>query len=137
MVGVGCVKVVHILLTLIKKFAEFIQEIQNTSLFIKIDIAPFKVLPIYCNALLPTLDPVLETFMVLVFRYSHQSRLRFFHHLLSAAETRSRSGFLTRSNRKQSQGDKADEFGSCWMVFVPFLVKNSRIMMALCDGALS
>jgi len=26
------------------------------------------------------------------------------------------------------------EFG-CWMVFVSFLVKNSRIMMALCDGA--
>ena len=47
-----------------------------------------------------------------------------------------RNGFLTRSNRKKSQGAISDEFDGCWMVFVSFLV-NSRIMMALCDGALS
>ena len=48
-----------------------------------------------------------------------------------------RSGFLTRSNRKDSQQDESGEFVGCWMVFVSFLIKNSRIMMALCDGALS
>jgi len=47
-----------------------------------------------------------------------------------------RSGFLTRLNRKKSQRAKSGEFGGCWMVFVPFLVKKSRVMMALCDGAL-
>jgi len=49
----------------------------------------------------------------------------------------SRNGFLIRSNRKKSQGAISGEFDGCWMVFVSFLVKNSWIMMALCDGALS
>ena len=49
----------------------------------------------------------------------------------------SRNGFLTRSNRKKSQVAISDEFDGCWMIFVSFLVKNSRIMMALCDGVLS
>jgi len=70
--------------TLIKKFPEFIQKIQNTVLFIKSDI-----LPIDCNALMPALDPALETFLELYCQYSHQSRLRFFHYLLSAVKTRS------------------------------------------------
>ena len=48
-----------------------------------------------------------------------------------------RNGFLTRSNRKKSQGAISGEFDGCWMVFVSFLVKNSWIMMTLCDGALS
>jgi len=43
-----------------------------------------------------------------------------------------RNGFLTRSNRKKSQGAISGEFDGCWMIFVSFLVKNSRIMMALC-----
>ena len=47
-------------------------------LFIKSDIVPFKVFPIDCNALMPALDPALETFLKLYCRYSHQSRLRFF-----------------------------------------------------------
>ena len=58
-------------------------------LFIKSDIVPFEVLPIDCNALMPTLDPALETFLELYCRYSHQSHLRFFHYLLSAVKTRS------------------------------------------------
>ena len=49
----------------------------------------------------------------------------------------SRNGFLTRSNRKKSQGAISGEFDGCWMIFVSFLIKNSRIIMALCDGALS
>ena len=53
------------------------------------DIVPFKVLPINCNALMPALDPALETFLELYCRYSHQNRLRFFHYLLSAVKTRS------------------------------------------------
>ena len=52
-------------ITLIKKFPEFIQKIQNTILFIKSDIVPFKILPIDCNALMPALDPALETFLEL------------------------------------------------------------------------
>ena len=75
--------------TLIKKFPEFIQKIQNTVLFIKSDIVPFKVLPIDCNVLMPALDPALETFLELYCRYNHQSRLRFFHYLLSAVKTHS------------------------------------------------
>jgi len=51
---------------LIKKFPEFIQKIQNTVLFIKSDIVPFQsILPIDCNALMPALDPALETFLEL------------------------------------------------------------------------
>ena len=80
------------------------------------------------------LDPALETFLELYCRYS---RLRFFHYLLSAVKRVSRNGFLTRSNRKKPQGAISGEFDGCWMVFVSFLIKNSRIMMALCDGALS
>jgi len=34
-------------------------------LFIKSDIVPFKVLLIDCNALMPALDPALETFLEL------------------------------------------------------------------------
>jgi len=75
--------------TLIKKFSKFIQKIQNTVLFIKSDIVLFKVLPIDCNALMPALDPALETFLELYCRYSHQNRLRLFHYLLSAVKTRS------------------------------------------------
>ena len=48
-----------------------------------------------------------------------------------------RNGFFTRSNKKKSQGAISDEFDGCWMVFVSFLIKNSWIMMALCDGVLS
>ena len=47
------------------------------------------------------------------------------------------NGFLTRSNRKKLQGAISGEFDGCWMIFVSFLIQNSRIMMALCDGALS
>jgi len=39
-----------------------------------------------------------------------------------------RNGFLTRSNRKKSQGAKSGEFDDCWMVFVSFLVKNSLVV---------
>jgi len=69
-----------------QKVPEFIQKIQNTVLFIKSDIVPFKVLPIDCNALMLALDPALETFLELYCRYS---RLQFFHYLLSAVKTRS------------------------------------------------
>jgi len=79
----------HEYTTLIKKFPEFIQKIQNTSLFIKIDIISFKVFPIDCNAFMSALNPILETFFILGVRYGHQSRLRFFHYLLSVAKTRS------------------------------------------------
>ena len=48
-----------------------------------------------------------------------------------------RNGFLTRSNRKKSHEAISSEFDGCRMVFVSSLVKNSRIMMVLCDGALS
>ena len=41
-----------------------------------------------------------------------------------------RNGFLTRSNKKKSQGAISGEFDGCWMMFVSFLIKNSRIMMA-------
>jgi len=75
--------------TLIKKFPEFTHKIKNTSLFFKIDVVPFEVIPIDCNALMPALDPVLKTFVVLDFRYVHQSRLRLLYYLLSAAKTRS------------------------------------------------
>lgn len=47
-----------------------------------------------------------------------------------------RNSFLTRLNRKKSQGAKSGEFGGGWMVFIAFCVKKLRIMMALCDGAL-
>ena len=42
-----------------------------------------------------------------------------------------RNGFLTRSNRKKSQRAISGESDGCWLI--SFLVKNSRIMMALCD----
>jgi len=35
-------------------------------LFIKSDIVAFKVLPINCNALMPALDPALETFLEII-----------------------------------------------------------------------
>ena len=57
---------------MIKKFQEFIHEIKNTNVFIKIDIVPFKVLPIDCNALIPALDPIFKTFFILGFRYGYQ-----------------------------------------------------------------
>ena len=61
---------------LIKKFPKFIQKIQNTVLFIKSDIVPFKVLP-DCNALMLALDPVLETFLELYCRYSIRAVFNF------------------------------------------------------------
>jgi len=75
--------------TLIKKFPEFIQKIQNTS-FIhqKMILSLSKYSPSTATHL-PALDPALETFLELCCRYSHQSCLRFFHYLLSAAKMRS------------------------------------------------
>ena len=90
--------------SLIKKFPEFIQKIQNTSLFIKSDIVPFKVLSSDCNALMPALDPALETFLELYYWYSHQSRLRFFHYLLSAVKTRSPQWFFDSIEQKKIAG---------------------------------
>ena len=71
-------KILHT--TLIKKFPEFIQKIQNTVLFIKNDIVPFKVLPIDCNALMRLIQ-----FSKYFWNSIDGSRLRFFHYLLSAA----------------------------------------------------
>ena len=107
-------------------------------LFIKSDIVPFKVLPIDCNALMPALDPALETIVYYFWnycRYSHQSRLRFFHYLLSAVKMRSPYDFLTRSNRKKSQG--AIQVNSRLLDGIRFVLGQKFIMMALCDGTLS
>jgi len=110
---------------LIKKFPEFIQKIQNTVLFIKSDIVPFKVFPIDCNALMPALDPARETFLELYCRYSHQSfdfsiiSFRLLKHIPC-------NGFLTRTEK--NGGAISGEFDGCWMVFVSFLLKNSLVV---------
>jgi len=119
---------------LIKKFPKFIQKIQNTSLFIKSDIVLFKVFPIDLSQRLIQLskhfwNSIIGIAIRAVFDFSITS-----FRLLKRVP---RNGFLTRSNRKKSQGAVSDEFDSYWMVFVSFLVKNSRTMIALCDGALS
>lgn len=123
---------------MIKKFPEFIHKIKTTSLFFKIDVVPFEVIPIDCNALTPALDPILKTFVVLDFRYVIRAVFDFCvisSRLLKGCVPR--NSFLSRSNRKKSQGAKSGEFGGCGMVFVTYLVRNSRIMIALCDGTLS
>jgi len=66
-----------------------IQKIQNTSFIHQKWYCPLQSLPIDCNALMPALDPVLEIFLQLYCRYSHESRLGFFHYLLSVVKTRS------------------------------------------------
>jgi len=120
---------------LIKKFPEFIQKIQNISFIHQKWYCPLQS-TLHRLQLMPALDPALKHFWNSIVG-SHQSHLRFFHYLLSAVKRVPRNGFLTRSNRKKSQGAISGEFDDCWMLLVSFLVKNSRIMMALCDGALS
>jgi len=81
---------------------------------------------------MPALDPALETFLELYCRYSH-IRVIFDFSITSFRLLKRvpRNGFLTRSNRKKLQKAISGEFDGYWMVFVSFLVKNSR--MALCD----
>ena len=55
----------------------------------KVILSPLKYSPSTATHLSPALDPALETFLELYCRYSHQSRLRFFHYFLSAVKTRS------------------------------------------------
>ena len=98
------------------------------------DIVPFKVLLIDYNALMPVRYPILETFFYIrfsVWPYEPSSMISSW--LLKRVP---QSDFLIQLNKKKSQGAKSVEFGGCWMVFVPFLVKKLRITMALCDRAL-
>jgi len=110
---------------LIKKFPEFIQKIQNTILFIKSDIVPFKVPSIDNNALMPALDPVLETFLELYC----QSRLRFFHYLLSAVKTFPVMVFW--SNRKKSVSQHFQGFHTIESIFNAKFNTNSLLQIQL------
>lgn len=72
----------------ITKFPEFLQEIKNSRLHLKIDNAPFKVLPIDCNAL--AFYSILELFFIFGLRYG----LQCFHDLILGAETRNAERIL-------------------------------------------
>ena len=78
------IKLTNLVISWSKSSRNSFRKFKIQVLFIKSDIVPFKVLPIDLNALMPALDPALETFLELYCRYSHQSCLRFFHYLLSA-----------------------------------------------------
>ena len=90
----------------LKAIYDFIFKIKYASLFIMIDIVPFKVLPIDCNALMPALDPILKPFFIISLRYSHQSHLRFFHDLISGVATRSAERFLESTEWEKVAGSQ-------------------------------
>ena len=48
-----------------------------------------------------------------------------------------RCNYLSFEKRKKSAGAISGEYGGCSMIFVEFLARNSFIMIALWDGALS
>jgi len=125
---------IYIYYTLIKKFPEFIQKIQNTSFihqkwYYPLQSTPHRLQRTYASAL----DPALETFLELYCRYSHQSRLRFY--LLSAVKTRLvfwpvMVFWLDRTEKNRRESYQVNSMAVGW--FVSFLIKNSRIMMARC-----
>ena len=123
---------------LIKKFPEFIQKIQNTSFihqkwYCPLQSTPHRLQCTICQRLIQLLKHFWNFIVDIVIRAVFDFSIISFR-LLKCVP---RNGFLIRLNRKKSQGAISGEFDGCWMVFVLFLVKNSRIMMALCDGALS
>jgi len=82
-------------------------------LFIKSDIVPFKILPIDCNALMPTLDPALETFLDSIVGIAIRAIFDFSITSFRLLKHVPRNGFLTRANRKKSQGAISGEFDGC------------------------
>ena len=123
---------------LIKKFPEFTQKIQNTSFIHQKWYCPLQSTlhrdsaTHLCQRLIQLSKHFWNSIVGIAIRAVFDFSIISFW-LLKCVP---RNGFLTRSNRKKSQGAKSGEFDS-WMIFVSFLVKNSQIMMALCDGALS
>ena len=95
-------KFLYIYTTLIKKFQEFIQKIKNQIYSSKSILSPSKY---SCNALMPALDPILETFFIFCFRFVHQNRLRFFHYLL-AAKTRLPERFFESTEQEEVAGSQ-------------------------------
>ena len=120
----------------LKSFRNSFRKFKIQVLFIKSDIVPFKVLPTathLCQRLIQLSKHFWNSIVGIAIRAVFDFSITFFRLLKYVL----RNCFLIRSNRKKSQGVISGEFDDCWMVFVSFLVKNSWIMMTLCDGALS
>lgn len=97
------------------------QKIWNRRLHIKIDIVPFKVISIDCNALMIAVHP----FLVLgVLRF-----LMAWHLMKSVAG----SCLFYSIEQNEMKGAKSGEFGDYWMVHVVCSTINLRIMVTLCD----
>ena len=114
---------------LIKKFQEFIHKIKNTNVLIKIDIVPFKVLPIDFNAL--TLDPILETFFILGFRYHYQEPFSIFTILKMKSPLHQRAcikfcGFNDGKNVEEVSRKQTFVCGSSFREFFEDYDRNGR-----------